>query len=73
MARAATKFTDQIRLAVAMCGESRYAISKATGIPQSALSRFVHGERGLSVELMDRLAEYLGLEVIVKRRRPRGK
>ena len=54
--------SDTLRAALERCGETRYAVSKATGIPQSVLSRFVHGQplRGANT---DRLAEYLGLEL----------
>ena len=56
--------TDQLRKAVERSGQSRYAISKATGIPASVLSRFVAGGRGLRSENIDRLCEYLGLTLI---------
>jgi len=59
--------SDQLRAAVRNCGETRYAIAKATGIDQSTLSRFVNGERGLSMDAMDTLGEYLGLELVTKR------
>lgn len=64
--------SEQLRQAILNAGETRYAISKATGIGQDVLSRFMSGERGLSFSVMDRLAEYLGLE-LVSRRRPRSK
>ena len=57
------KLTDQIRRAVEASGKSRYAISQATGVDQAALSRFVHGG-GLSMESLDLVAEYLGLNII---------
>ncbi len=53
--------TDQLRQAVEGCGQTRYAISKATGIPASVLSRFVADGRGLRSENIDRLCAYLGL------------
>ena len=58
--------TDQLRRAVERCGQTRYAISKATGIPASVLSRFVAGGRGLRSENMDRLCAYLGLVLTTK-------
>lgn len=61
--------TEQLRRAVEKCGETRYAISKATGIPASVLSRFVAGGRGLRSENIDRLCEHLGLELAAKRGR----
>jgi transcriptional regulator with XRE-family HTH domain len=58
------KLTDQIRKALAECGETRYRICKNTGLAPAALCRFQSGERGLSTESLDTLAEYLGLSII---------
>jgi len=55
------KLSDQLRQIVLDCGKSRYQIAKETGIDESALSRFVNGERGLSMEALDKVAECLGL------------
>lgn len=59
---------DQLRLLVAHADVSRYSISKATGIDQSVLSRFVHGEAGMSIDSINRLGEFFDLEL-----RPRAK
>ena len=48
-------------------GLTRYQISQQTGIEQSALSRFVHGERGLALDNVDLIADLLGLEVTQKK------
>jgi len=58
--------TDQLRRAVERSGQTRYAISKATGIPASVLSRFVASGRGLRSENIDRLCAYLGLVLTAK-------
>lgn len=58
--------TDQLRRAVEGCGQSRYAISKATGVPASVLSRFVAGGHGLRSGNIDRLCAYLGLVLTPK-------
>ena len=60
---------DQIRQAVDDCGESRYRISQQTGIDQSALSRFVSGERALREDALNLLAEYLQLEIVKRKRK----
>lgn len=66
--------TDQIRRAIDESGESRYAIWKATGIDQAALSRFMAGKTGLSLDALDVLADHLRLTIsTAKRPRPRGK
>ncbi len=57
------KLSDQIRQAVEDCGQSRYAISKATRIAESTLSRFMAGERGLPMQTLDKLADYLDLNI----------
>lgn len=51
-----------MRQAINRCGQTRYAISKATGVDQSVLSRFVAG-MPLRGENMDKLCAYLGLEL----------
>lgn len=63
--------TDQLRKAVEQCGQTRYAISKETGVPASVLSRFVASGRGLRSENIDRLCAYLGLELAKKARAAR--
>jgi len=60
------KFTDQLRAIVQRCGKSRYQIAKETGIDESALSRFVHGERCLSGKALDALGKCLGLTISSK-------
>jgi transcriptional regulator with XRE-family HTH domain len=50
--------SEQIKKEIQMCGVTRYRISQETGIDEAALSRFMSGERGLSMAAIDRLAEY---------------
>ena len=63
MAHKRKLISDQLRDAIEASGETRYRISKETGIAQSALSRFMSGERGLTSSAVDKLAEYLNLEL----------
>lgn len=58
--------TATLRAALEGCGQTRYAVSKATGIPESTLSRFVAGGKPLRGENIDRLATYLGLVLTAK-------
>lgn len=60
------KPSEQLRRIIAESGLSRYEIFKRSGVEQSALSRFVHGERGLTTESIDKLAETLGLELVAR-------
>ena len=60
------KFSDQIRHAINNCGLTRYRIAKETGISQPTLSRFMSGERGLTMKALDTLADFLGLNIQVR-------
>lgn len=57
--------TEALRTTLERCGQTRYAVSKATGIPESVLSRFAHGQplRGAN---LDKLAAHLGMVLIRK-------
>ena len=55
--------SEQVRECLENCGRTRYAVSQATGIAQSVLSRFVAGETDLSGASLDVLGKYLRLEV----------
>jgi len=63
MARKRFTFSDELRQAVDACGLSRYRICKELGIAESTLSRFMSGERGLTMKSLDRLAALLDLHV----------
>lgn len=62
---------EVIRTAIRTSGQTRYRIAKATGVAQSQLSRLMSGEAGLSVQNVERLAEYLGLEIVIRPKRGR--
>ena len=66
---------DAIREAIEASDKTRYRIAKDTGISQPQLSRLMSGERGLSIDALERLADYLGLEIVMrpKRRRRKGR
>jgi len=64
--------TDVLRKALAD-SESVRAVSRATGVPQCSLSRFVVGKQSLRLDMADRLAAYFGVEVRPPaRRRKKG-
>ena len=56
-------FSDQLRRAVAESEHSQYTICRETGIDKSVLSKFVRGLRGLQMDTVDTLCEYLGLRL----------
>ena len=58
--------SEQLRAAILGADVSRYRMSKDLDISQAALSRFVNGAMGLSLKSIDRISEYLGLEVTVR-------
>jgi len=53
---------DAIREAIAR-GTTRYVISRDSGVDHSGLSRFMADGRDLRVSTVDRLAEFLHLEL----------
>lgn len=61
-----------LREAIDESGKSQYQLAQETGIDKSALSRFVSGERGLTLDTAAKLAAVLGLELKPARRRRRG-
>ncbi len=58
--------SEQLRAAVLNADVSRYRMSKDLDITEAALSRFVNGAMGLSLSTVDKITEYLGLEVTVR-------
>ena len=67
------KVSDQLRRIIDDCGLTRYEISKRTGIAESTLSKFMYGERGLSMKALDRLGACLGLTVNMRGKPTRSK
>jgi hypothetical protein len=65
--------SEQLRDAIEKAGVSRYEISKATGVSQCSLSKFLLRQRpGLSFDAMDRVGEYLGLAIVKKKPNKKG-
>jgi transcriptional regulator with XRE-family HTH domain len=60
--------TDQICQAIDDSGLTRYRIAKETGISESALSQFYNGHRGLSMDALNALGEFLKLKITLGRR-----
>lgn len=49
---------------MAASGLSRYRIAKEIGVSQATLSRFMSGQRGLSLAVVDRLCDLLGVSIV---------
>ncbi len=54
---------DQLRQAIEASNLSRYRISQQTGIPASALCRFIKSESGLSLDSINKLGTLLNLTI----------
>jgi hypothetical protein len=59
------EFSGEIRELIASSGTSRYVLARQAGISKDALSRFMQSKQGLTAATLDKLADALGLEVIV--------
>ncbi|MCC6679455.1 MAG: helix-turn-helix transcriptional regulator [Phycisphaeraceae bacterium] len=65
---------DVLRKRIERGDVSRYQIARDTGIDKASLSRFMHGHTGLNVATAEKLADYLGLEIIIRpKRRKEGR
>ncbi len=67
------RILDAICDAIEASDKTRYRIAKDISISQTQLSRLMSGERGLSIDALERLADYLGLEIVIRPRRRRRK
>jgi len=67
------RLLDEIREAIDASGKTRYRIAQESGIAESVLSRLMSGERGLSIDALEKLADYLGLEIVMRPKQRRGK
>ena len=56
--------SDEIKKAILAASVTRYRIAQDTGVDEATLSRFVSGERGLSMIAIDLLAEYFGYKLV---------
>jgi transcriptional regulator with XRE-family HTH domain len=65
------KVSERIREAIETGNVTRYRVAQETGIEESALSRFMSRERGLSMEALDDLAEFFNLELVQRGNRKR--
>jgi transcriptional regulator with XRE-family HTH domain len=60
------KLLDAIRVAIEASEESRYRIAQASKVAESQLSRLMSGEAGIGIETLERLAEHLGYEIVLR-------
>ena len=62
--KSANTITKQLRWYLKNCGVSTYRLEREIGIHNSALSRFLREERGLSLDNIDVLGRYLKLRLV---------
>jgi transcriptional regulator with XRE-family HTH domain len=55
--------SDSLRAALRESGQTLYRISKESGVPYATLHRFMAGKRAVSMEALQLLCAYLGLEL----------
>jgi transcriptional regulator with XRE-family HTH domain len=61
--------SDQVRDAVRDSGLLAQEVANAAKIDKGAMSRFLSGERGLSMAALDRIGGVLGLSVVARKKR----
>ena len=59
----AKQVSEQLREAMDGSGQSLCQIAGGCGVDDGVLSRFMRDERGLTTKTLDRLCEYLNLEL----------
>lgn len=68
-----TSMSDQVRRAIEDCGQTRYRLAKQSGVTEGALSRFLAGERDMTLRTLERIAPLIGVKLKVEKRAQRLK
>ena len=55
--------SEQLRRAIRDSGLTPYRIATDAGVDRAVMTRFVNGDRGLTLDTASRITEYLGLEL----------
>ena len=64
-----TNWENIIRQAIAESGLTNYELSKISGVSESQLSRFMNGDRTLTLPTAEKIAEHIGVELKKKGRK----
>jgi transcriptional regulator with XRE-family HTH domain len=59
---------EQLKQAIQEGPLSQAALARGTGLSEGQISRFLKGERGLSLESIDKLLDVLELEIVIRPR-----
>jgi len=68
-----SRILEQIRKAIEASDKTRYRLSRETGIAQSQLSRLMSGREGLGYHNLEKLADALGLEIVIRPAKKKGR
>ena len=60
---------EELRRAIQGGKLSQAELARGTGLSEGQVSRFLKGERGLSLESIDKLLDVLELEIVIRPRR----
>ena len=68
---------ETLKFAIANSDKSRYAIAHESNVSEAVLSRFVNGERGITLATASKIASVLGLNLVApmleRRKSKRGR
>jgi transcriptional regulator with XRE-family HTH domain len=64
---------ESLKQAIKADGRSQNQLSRDSGVTVAAISRFLAGKRGLSVEAVEALARALGLDVRLVKSQHKGR
>lgn len=67
--KATPQLSEQLLTHIERCGLTMYQLSKATGVDQATLSRFLNGRRSISLDAADKIGAFLGLKIISTKKR----
>ena len=56
--------SEQLRDAIDASKLSRYRICKTVGLAESSMSKYMAGERGISLTMIDKIGLLLGLRIV---------
>lgn len=66
--KSSLNLVEELRQAIRNCGETEYRVAKESEVPQPVVSRFMRGQRCISLETAGKLCQYLGLHLAPIRR-----
>ncbi len=65
--------SEQLRKSILEAPITRYELSKRSGVGESSLSRFIHGRQSLTLASIDAIGDVLGLQIVVRQPKRKGK